>query len=271
MLATRLRSPYLPVEDHSEYLIAEFQDVQDVCSTTVSPPLTTRAAPTITILPTASATSTTGANGTMPGNGTCPSGQLISDDNNSNSKSKRSIYPYTPQKGSPGRETHHMVSHLIAQDNTNSAANSSLTTVSQTYCDQLSVKYGVATGDLQSITDADDCSGACGQCFPARCDVQKLPTAQTCDAAANMLSTAANNITTYQLLAWNPNIIGLCDSLQAGQYICVRYVAKNGWCTLHPCSPLIASQSPQRREPLRAHQLAPKRNSQCRQPGTRRR
>ena len=38
---------------------------------------------------------------------------------------------------------------------------------------------------------------------------------------AAQISTAQNNITTTQFVTWNPNLLGFCDQLTAGQYACV--------------------------------------------------
>lgn len=38
---------------------------------------------------------------------------------------------------------------------------------------------------------------------------------------AESLSTASTQVNLAQLAAWNPNIIGACDHLAGGQYICV--------------------------------------------------
>jgi len=47
-------------------------------------------------------------------------------------------------------------------------------------------------------------------------------------------STLPGNVTTVQLLTWNPNIQGLCDSLTAGQMVCVSAPGVVGTYTLAP-------------------------------------
>jgi hypothetical protein len=42
MLYQRITSDYLPDSDYSDYLVAEFQDIQDVCSTTIAANISTR-------------------------------------------------------------------------------------------------------------------------------------------------------------------------------------------------------------------------------------
>lgn len=127
----RLSSPYLPNVDHSDYLVAQYQDIQDVCTTTM-PALTTRdlpayaAAPAPTVTPSANSITT---------NSTSPSkclGQMI-------------------------------------QPGTDAAPSGS------SYCDQLSVKYGVTTGDLQKAIGNSDCSVMSPICMPASCSLQQVP------------------------------------------------------------------------------------------------
>ncbi|KAL8738008.1 MAG: hypothetical protein Q9181_001147 [Wetmoreana brouardii] len=77
--------------------------------------------------------------------------------------------------------------------------------------------HGVTTGDLQTITGGDDCYSPDPVCLPAACSLIQVPAGATCDSISSGFS---NNITNIQLLTWNPNIIGLCDLLQEGQYIC---------------------------------------------------
>ncbi|KAJ5928235.1 hypothetical protein N7466_007191 [Penicillium verhagenii] len=56
----------------------------------------------------------------------------------------------------------------------------------------------------------------------AECDIQLVTDEySTCDLLASELTVANNTVTTVQLLTWNPAIIGTCDSLQVGQYVCI--------------------------------------------------
>ncbi|KAF7536115.1 hypothetical protein G7054_g4838 [Neopestalotiopsis clavispora] len=96
-------------------------------------------------------------------------------------------------------------------------------------CDALSTKYGVATGDLQAIANSSTCQITSGVCLPAACTLQRLTTSQTCDVLA-----ASLKVTTVQFLSWNPNIIGLCDSLTTGQYICASAPGTNSSYALPP-------------------------------------
>lgn len=107
-------------------------------------------------------------------------------------------------------------------------------------CDALSKNYGLATGDVVIATKSDNCTlPPFPVCVPAAYDVMIVPTntewyviqrlAQLCcelmadsESLAQDLSTSLANLTTTQLLYWNPNIMGLCDDLTAGQYVCAR-------------------------------------------------
>jgi hypothetical protein len=155
-------SIFLTDSDHSDYLIDQLQDIEDVCST-VLPEVTIRNLPPypvapITTTPTTSAPVTTS---------TC-AGQTVN--------------------GGSG-------------------------------CNSLSTTYGVATGDIQALTGDANCQIKTSMCLPAACSLQTVPSGQTCDTVASSL-----NITSVQLLSWNRNIMGLCDNLTAGQYVCGRCV-----------------------------------------------
>ncbi|TEY30753.1 hypothetical protein BOTCAL_0847g00020 [Botryotinia calthae] len=98
-------------------------------------------------------------------------------------------------------------------------------------CQALSTKYGVTTGDLQTISGSDTCAISGSLCFPKACSLQAVPSGASCDSFASSLP---GNVTTVQLLNWNPNIQGLCDSLTAGQMVCVAAPGVNGTYTLAP-------------------------------------
>jgi hypothetical protein len=68
-------------------------------------------------------------------------------------------------------------------------------------------------------------------CLPAEYDIQLVTDEySTCDLLASELTVANNTVSTVQLLSWNPTIIGPCDSLQVGQYVCITQVASNYLC-----------------------------------------
>ncbi|THY54577.1 hypothetical protein D6C97_05682 [Aureobasidium pullulans] len=96
-------------------------------------------------------------------------------------------------------------------------------------CAALSTKYGLTTGDLQKLTGSDTCVISASTCFPAACTLGAVPTGATCESFATSISV---NTTTVQLLLWNPNIQGLCDSLTAGQSVCVAAPGVKGTYTL---------------------------------------
>ncbi|KAI0437932.1 hypothetical protein F4803DRAFT_536864 [Xylaria telfairii] len=96
-------------------------------------------------------------------------------------------------------------------------------------CDSLSIKYGVATGDLQIVTNSTTCQITAAVCLPAPCTVQKVASGQTCDTLASGFM-----ITTVQFLSWNRNIIGLCDGPTLGQYVCASAPGTNSSFALPP-------------------------------------
>lgn len=162
LLWNRVSSVFLADSDHSDYLIDQLQDIEDVCSTQL-PEITIRNLPPYQVA-SVTATRTTSAPATTS---TC-AGQTVS---------------------------------------------------SGSGCDSLSTTYGVSTGDLQAMTGDTNCLIKTAVCLPAACTLQKVASGQTCDTLATGL-----NITAIQFLSWNKNVMGLCDSLSAGQYICGRSV-----------------------------------------------
>lgn len=163
MLYYRVTSIFLADSDHSDYLIGQLQDIEDVCSTQL-PDITIRNLPPYDPAPTVTSTATT-TTGTVPPAATTCAGQTVS---------------------------------------------------SGSGCDSLSATYGVATGDLQTLSGSDTCQISTAVCLPAACTLQSVASGQTCDTVAVGL-----NVTTIQFLSWNRNVMGLCDSL-AAQYVCAR-------------------------------------------------
>ena len=70
-----MASPYLPDQDYSDYLAAQYQDIIDVCNATL-PDLIIRAPPEYSDAPPPPPRPFSGTNGTTFTNGTC-SGQMI--------------------------------------------------------------------------------------------------------------------------------------------------------------------------------------------------
>ena len=88
-------------------------------------------------------------------------------------------------------------------------------------CNSISQAFNVATGDVQAAAGNADCSiSTTSICLPAACALQQVPNDASCDSLATSFSTVNLTVTTVQLLTWNPNINGLCDSLTAGDYVC---------------------------------------------------
>ncbi|KAL1963092.1 hypothetical protein VTN77DRAFT_8738 [Rasamsonia byssochlamydoides] len=88
-------------------------------------------------------------------------------------------------------------------------------------CDELSQKYGVTTGDLVVATGDWACGITSPACLPLNCTLDYIPFGETCDSLREKYSAASGmNITAAQFMAWNPNILRLCDDLQGDQYVC---------------------------------------------------
>ncbi|KAL8788603.1 MAG: hypothetical protein Q9195_007198 [Heterodermia aff. obscurata] len=162
MFHQRLSSAYLPDQDYSDYLVEQYLDIQDVCTVSSMPELTTRG-------PFYYATATTSAN---VASGTAPASS-------------------TTTGSSPSATC---LGQVVDTGLNVTSANATIA------CNQLSLAYGVTTGDLQAISGGDDCYSP--------------------DLFGSVASDISNSITSIQFLTWNPNIIGLCDLLQEGQYIC---------------------------------------------------
>jgi hypothetical protein len=169
----RVNSAFLPDTEHSDYLLEQFQDIQDVCQL-IMPETVVRAIPNYAAAP----------NITYLPPGTDPA-------NNSSAPS-----------ASPSNCTGQLLSPASSG------------------CDSLSQRYGVTTGDLQTATGSDDCTISNTTCVPQACTVKQVNDGDSCEGLAAKYTTGTANVTTTLFLSWNPNIIGLCDSLTAGQYIC---------------------------------------------------
>ncbi|RKU41544.1 hypothetical protein DL546_001268 [Coniochaeta pulveracea] len=102
---------------------------------------------------------------------------------------------------------------------------------SGTGCDALATKYGVGTGALQYYSNSDNCTFTTAACLPSACKLQQVQTGDTC---ASLAAAVGGNTTLTQFLKWNPYVMGLCDSLTAGQYICMSSPGTTGTYTLAP-------------------------------------
>lgn len=87
-------------------------------------------------------------------------------------------------------------------------------------CDSLSQEYGVTTGDLMVATGSSGCVASDAVCVSDPCTLKQVSDGNSCNGLAAAYATSTMNITTNLLLSWNPNIIGLCDNLKSGQYVC---------------------------------------------------
>lgn len=157
MLQARVESPYLPDLDHADFLVGQLQDVADVCNITSLGAISTRPLFSYDVAP--SPTSQTFGNGTsstipsVSASATC-TGQVVR-----NSATKRAM--------------EYLNVHRRADDN------SKLEVRQNSGCDALSQKYGVTTGDLQTITNSDSCTISGSVCLPAACTLQQVPNNST--------------------------------------------------------------------------------------------
>ncbi|KAI1827702.1 hypothetical protein F4861DRAFT_535908 [Xylaria intraflava] len=198
----RINSPFLPDSDYSDYLIEQFQDIKDVCNVTVLDSLIRAlpayaAAPTPTFLPPGTDPNENGSY-TGPCNGQVIASSAVRRDDSAVHEADKQVVLPNDFSG-PARIER--------------AASGS--------CDALSTKYGVPTGGLQAATASDDCSITSSSiCVPLSCQISQVSAGQTCASIASSISSGDINVTVSLFLQWNPDIIGLCDSLPQGQYIC---------------------------------------------------
>jgi hypothetical protein len=169
----RINSLFLPDTDYSDYLIEQYQDIQDICQIAM-PETIIRALPSYATAP----------NTTYLPPGTDPA--------NNSSAPNSSAGNYSGQTLSP----------------------------STAGCASLSQQYGVTTGDLQAATDSDDCTVSGTICVPIACSLKQVNSGDSCESLALSYTTKTLNVSASLFLFWNPNIIGLCDNLSVGQYIC---------------------------------------------------
>lgn len=155
----RINSPFLPDADESDYLIEQYQDLIDVCNATMPSSLIRAlpsypAAPSPTYLPpgtdpNANLTTSTGA--------AC-AGQTISAV--SGKRDDTELAERDPEL------------YKLEEDYTGYAR---VKRAAAGSCDSLSQVYGVATGDLLSLTGTDDCSfNASSICVPLKCNVSQV-------------------------------------------------------------------------------------------------
>ena len=141
MFHQRLSSAYLPYADYSDYLVEQYQDIQDVC-TTAMPELTTRGPFYYGVAPTSTdSTNTTAATNTATTTNTTAS--------------------------------------AICLGQTIDTGSTVTTTNATVACNQLSLEFSVSTGDLLSATGSDDCYAPDPVCLPAPCSLLQVPAGAT--------------------------------------------------------------------------------------------
>lgn len=94
-------------------------------------------------------------------------------------------------------------------------------------CATIAQAFDVATGAVQAATGSPVCTHTTSNsfCLPQPCALSQVPVGATCvslAAAASYVNATVNfTVTTVQFLAWNPYINGICDNLQAGDYVSI--------------------------------------------------
>lgn len=169
----RINSAFLPDTDHSDYLIEQYQDIQDVCQI-LMPESVIRALPNYAVAP---------------------------------------VVPYLPPGTDPANNS-------SAPGTSSDVCTGQVLSPGSTGCDSLSQQYGVTTGTLRAATKSDACVVTNSTCVPSACTLKTVSNGDSCSSLANAYTTSTLNVTTTLFLSWNPNIIGLCDSLTTGQYVC---------------------------------------------------
>ncbi|KAH7317112.1 hypothetical protein B0I35DRAFT_337390, partial [Stachybotrys elegans] len=197
-LHARLSSEFLQDTDYADYLVDEFQDIQSVCKTTVGD-LTTRAIPGY---PAATETSNPGQPEPDPGHDEPPEDEDPDDGDDAED----------PQPDIPTNCTGRAIDVRYASGEGVAA------------CNELSLKYGVATGELMLATNSEECYSFNFVCVPERCQLLRTGTWLTCrsESIASALSNATDPVNMAQIATWNPNIQGACDFLVQDQYICIN-------------------------------------------------
>ncbi|KAL8784862.1 MAG: hypothetical protein Q9195_008879 [Heterodermia aff. obscurata] len=189
MFYLRVASPYLPDLDYSDYLVGQYFDIVDVCQAQM-PDLLVRLLPYYDYTP-----------------GFLDSTLETSDSGTKSSGTSAVACNQTLTADELGQLT-------VPDPNANGSI----------YCDALSEKYGVTTGDLQLAFGSYHCLPPIdftSVCVPAGCTLMQVPENATCDSMAESISTAQEKVTAYQLTTWNPNLQGFCNQLKVGQYACI--------------------------------------------------
>ncbi|KAI9147048.1 LysM domain-containing protein [Paramyrothecium foliicola] len=92
----------------------------------------------------------------------------------------------------------------------------------QVWCDGLTEKYKVPTGDLIVLTGDWSCRLTDSICAPAQCPLRYIGWDQewTCESLRALISTDERNVTEAEFSSWNRRLVGTCDAVRGDQYIC---------------------------------------------------
>ncbi|KJY00260.1 LysM domain-containing protein [Zymoseptoria brevis] len=103
---------------------------------------------------------------------------------------------------------------------TNATCSDQIINLDGSGCDAQATKYNISTGDLQFASRSRNCSSPRTICAPDACILHKVDNNASCESRTVAYSTQSQNISTSLLRGWNMHILGLCDDLTIGQYVC---------------------------------------------------
>lgn len=143
LMHARISSEFLPDEDHSDYLVEQFQDIQEVCQTTIAANIMTRALPNYPVVLTATPTY-----GEGPG----------------------TVIAYEPETTELSCSEGQQLIDVIDVSTSDSVQ----------ACQEISLRYGVATGNLVVATGNEACYVELGEiCGPEPCRLLRVSKGQT--------------------------------------------------------------------------------------------
>ncbi|KAF4923012.1 LysM domain-containing protein [Colletotrichum viniferum] len=182
LMYKRVTSDFLADTDHSDYLVNEFQDIQDISQTTVGE-LATRVPPHPS---TTQATATATATAVPNPDPDCELGQWVD------------IFA-TPE--SALAETDLERCNELAELHGIATGDLMVTTRSSS-----------CTMEPEGPLDDED-SDEGWFCGSPACQLLRVNEGDTCDSIAAAVSNYTNPITAVRLATWNPNVLGACDFL----------------------------------------------------------
>lgn len=194
MLTERMNSSYLSNSDFNNYLTVELEAAIDYCGGNSSE-ISLNAFTSFSWSLGASSTTTASASSISAASAVCTGQTVGSSSSVSRSDSKRQLL-------------------------TGASANANISES----CLEYSLQYNVPTGAIILSAGNSSCDSIpSGTCLPLECNLAQVQDdATTCSALTNGLTVAGTSVSQVMFLAWNPTIIGVCDSLQVGQYYCTR-------------------------------------------------